>query len=215
MIFRIITLSFVLLIVGCSDGTEVKHVQPDNQTGNTSEPTQPVDDTTEQPTSNPPITTDDTAALNSFAVESRINGGFNGFGFDTVFELQNGQFWQQTSFNISSNIALSPKTFVVSDGLAYYIFIEGVTGKTKVKPISDISNVALNTDVFITNVGNDFKGFESGATFDLINHGLWQQTSPTYRYHYEYRPEVVVFGTRNNYKMIVPSMGEYVIVEPL
>lgn len=60
-------------------------------------------------------------------VESRIDGTFEGWDGDTIFQLTNGQIWQQSSFSSLYNYAFSPKVTIYPDAGGYKMHVEGVS----------------------------------------------------------------------------------------
>ncbi|MCP4590455.1 MAG: hypothetical protein GY842_06915 [bacterium] len=66
-------------------------------------------------------------------IESRITSDFDGFEYDNVYHLASGQVWQQTSFDMSMNLCLSPEVIIWSEGLRYTMKVEGVEGTVTVR----------------------------------------------------------------------------------
>jgi len=52
------------------------------------------------------------AVIQVEAIESRISGTFEGFQYERVYLLRNGQTWQQTSLDISIALRLSPRVII-------------------------------------------------------------------------------------------------------
>ena len=65
-------------------------------------------------------------------IESRIDGDFEGWDGDTIFKLQNGQIWQQSSSQYTYHYAYSPKVFIYKSGASFRMQVEGVTGAIQV-----------------------------------------------------------------------------------
>lgn len=59
-------------------------------------------------------------------IESRIDGEFVGWDGDTIFKLQNGQVWQQTSFAYRYTYKYSPKVTIYRSGSVYKMQVDGV-----------------------------------------------------------------------------------------
>ena len=68
----------------------------------------------------------------SSVIESRIDGTFEGWDGDTIFKLQNGQIWQQSSYAYTYHYAYSPKVIIYWSGFAYRMQVEGVSGSIQV-----------------------------------------------------------------------------------
>lgn len=50
------------------------------------------------------------------AIESRIDGTFEGWSGDTMFQLQNGQVWQQSSYAYWYHYAYCPEVIIYESG---------------------------------------------------------------------------------------------------
>jgi len=59
-------------------------------------------------------------------VKSRLTGHFQGFATDQVFELQNGQTWQQDAVKQRYAYRYRPKATLWQDSNRYYMDIEGM-----------------------------------------------------------------------------------------
>jgi hypothetical protein len=68
-------------------------------------------------------------------VESSINGNFDGWTGDTIFKLQNGQIWQQSSFAYIYHWAFSPKVTIYKSGATYKMKVDGVDSTISVTRI--------------------------------------------------------------------------------
>lgn len=66
-------------------------------------------------------------------IESSIDGEFTGWDGDTIFKLQNGQIWQQSSFSYKYTYKYSPKVLIYKSGLGYKMKVDGVDGEISVK----------------------------------------------------------------------------------
>jgi roadblock/LC7 domain-containing protein len=61
-------------------------------------------------------------------IETQINGKFTGWDGDTIFELTNGQIWQQDSYAYTYHYAYRPKVLIYYVGGRYKMTVEGVDG---------------------------------------------------------------------------------------
>jgi hypothetical protein len=61
-------------------------------------------------------------------IESRIDGVFSGWQGETIFTLQNGQIWQQSSYAYKYRYAYSPKVLIYRSGSGYKMRVDGVDG---------------------------------------------------------------------------------------
>jgi hypothetical protein len=60
------------------------------------------------------------------ALESRIAGDFTGWDGATVFYLENGQVWQQTSFDRLAVYIPRPRVSFISSGTGWRMSVEGL-----------------------------------------------------------------------------------------
>lgn len=71
----------------------------------------------------------------STVIESRISGTFEGWDGDTVFELMNGQIWQQAEYSYYYRYAYMPEVLIFKKGSGYVMRIEGTDREIRVKRI--------------------------------------------------------------------------------
>jgi hypothetical protein len=71
------------------------------------------------------------AQVEERVIESRIDGDFDGWVGDTVFRLQNGQVWQQTSVSAKYLFTHAPR--VVISRAPYRMKVEGLAGEISVR----------------------------------------------------------------------------------
>lgn len=69
-------------------------------------------------------------------IESKIEGNFEGWSGETIFKLDNGQIWQQTSYGYTYTYKYRPKVIIYRNGSSYEMQVEGVSSKIKVKKIN-------------------------------------------------------------------------------
>jgi hypothetical protein len=67
-----------------------------------------------------------TPTTNSSVIESRINGEFTGWTGETIFRLQNGQIWQQSSYAYMYRYAYSPGVLIYASGSRFKMRVDGV-----------------------------------------------------------------------------------------
>jgi hypothetical protein len=65
--------------------------------------------------------------------ESQIDGAFHGWPGRGAFRLVNGQIWEQIEYKYSYHYAYRPKATVWSDGGSYYLEVEGMQDKVRVR----------------------------------------------------------------------------------
>lgn len=71
----------------------------------------------------------------STVVESRIDGEFEGWEGDTIFELENGQVWQQAEYAYMYHYAYSPRVLIIEERGGYVMQVEGVDDSIRVRRI--------------------------------------------------------------------------------
>lgn len=67
-------------------------------------------------------------------------------------------------------------------------------------------------NAIVSNVVNNFSGFQSGNLFELSNGMIFQQTEFYYWYHYAYRPDIVIYERNGSWHASVDGIGEHVTV---
>jgi hypothetical protein len=80
----------------------------------------------------PPAGVPPVRATTPNVIESRIDGEFSGWEGETIFSLQNGQIWQQSSYAYKYKYAYSPKILIFKSGSGYKMRVEGVDGDISV-----------------------------------------------------------------------------------
>lgn len=66
-------------------------------------------------------------------IESRIKGNFEGWTGKTLFQLQNGEIWQQTDGRVRKTTAYSPRVTLMRRGFDYEMQVDGVSGTIMVR----------------------------------------------------------------------------------
>jgi hypothetical protein len=72
-------------------------------------------------------------SASSGVIESRIDGEFVGWDGETVFRLQNGQIWQQSSYAYRYHYAYSPRVTIIRLASGYQMIVEGIEGRLQVQ----------------------------------------------------------------------------------
>lgn len=65
-------------------------------------------------------------------VESKIDGEFQGWEGETVFQLANGQIWQQADFAFAYHYSYSPDVLIVRLNGQFFMQVEGVRDRIRV-----------------------------------------------------------------------------------
>jgi hypothetical protein len=61
------------------------------------------------------------------AIETQVDGEFNGWEGETVVKLLNGQIWQQTEYHYEYHYAYMPKVLVYAASGGYKMKVDGVS----------------------------------------------------------------------------------------
>jgi hypothetical protein len=63
---------------------------------------------------------------NATAIESQIDGDFEGWQGETVVKLMNGQIWKQTDYYYHYHYAFMPRVLVYKSGAGYKMIVDGI-----------------------------------------------------------------------------------------
>lgn len=74
-----------------------------------------------------------TAATSGNVIESRIDGEFTGWEGETIFKLQNGQIWQQSSYNYMYKYIYNPDVVIYRSGSGYKMRVDRVDREIAVR----------------------------------------------------------------------------------
>lgn len=72
----------------------------------------------------------------SNVIESQITSDFNGWNGDTVFELANGQVWQQANYAYSYHYAYRPNAMIYPASGGYKLKVDGMANTINVRRIN-------------------------------------------------------------------------------
>jgi len=67
------------------------------------------------------------------AIESTIDGDFNGWEGETIFKLSNGQIWQQAEYDYEYEYAYRPDVTIYRTSTCWKMAVEGMDDKICVK----------------------------------------------------------------------------------
>jgi len=141
-------------------------------------------------------------------VRSEIDSYFRGWQNKRIFALANGQFWQQTSLDSSSQTLWRP-SITVSNWLQTGNWRLSVAGTTGTVPVQQITNV-VRTAI----VGN-FYGFGRDEIFRLANGSWWRQTSLESSTSMRSNPEIFIWSEGGTDYLEMPDEGRRVAAEQL
>ena len=64
--------------------------------------------------------------LRNDVIESQINGVFNGFQHGNIYELMNGQAWQQIDQTYNNNNLYVPRVMIFERNSYFYMKVDGM-----------------------------------------------------------------------------------------
>jgi hypothetical protein len=82
-----------------------------------------------------PKPADTASAQSPAAIETQIDGTFNGWSGDTIFKLANGQIWQHAVYAYTYHYAYRPQIIIYKSDLVYKMKVDGVDDAITVKRI--------------------------------------------------------------------------------
>ncbi len=128
-------------------------------------------------------------------------------GKDSIYELANGQFWQQTSREIYGNYGLyQPDANITKSGSDYRMTLEDVSGSITVQ---------LLKNVIESRVRKRFGGYEPSRIIELSNGQFWRQTSSEISSRNDSLQDALLWRNGSTYHMKVEGEEEIVSVEQM
>ena len=131
-----------------------------------------------------------------------IDGEFEGWEGETVFEMSDGTIWLQSEYSYLYQYAYNPEAIVFRKDNNYFL---------KVEDVDDILQVIPVQKVIKSKIDGDFEGFEGDTVYKLYNGTVWQQIDGKYKYKYAYSPKVLIYKVGKNSKMTVKGITVSVI----
>lgn len=71
----------------------------------------------------------------SILCKSRIRGAFRGWDGHSIYQLDNGQIWQQDRYMYTYHYAYRPEAQIVDNGSGYEMQVDGCSNNAHVKRI--------------------------------------------------------------------------------
>jgi len=69
------------------------------------------------------------------AIETKIDGDFEGWDGETIFKMMDGTIWQQVSYDYTYHYAYMPDVLIYTKGGSFYMKVEGVDDEIRVTRI--------------------------------------------------------------------------------
>lgn len=74
--------------------------------------------------------------VNNDFIKSKIWNDFDGFDYGNIYELSNGQYWKQTSFQYKYSYKFMPDVIIYKDGIYYKMIVDGIDKEITVELIN-------------------------------------------------------------------------------
>lgn len=147
-------------------------------------------------------------------IETQINGEFKGWDGETIFKLQNGQIWQQSSYAYMYQYAYNPEVLIYEYRGSFIMKVEDAEETIEVKLVNQNSSKSAG-NLIESHIDGEFTGWEGETIFKLQNGQIWQQASYAYTYHYAYNPKVTIYKVSGGYEMEVDGISNKIKVKLL
>lgn len=140
------------------------------------------------------------------AIESRIDGEFQGWDGETIFRLTNGQIWQQAEYSYHYTYAYLPKVTIFLAAGGCRMLVEGVRETISVMQVEAIQS----------RISGTFEGFRYERVYLLQNGQIWQQVSFDISIALRLSPRVIIYqGITGEWRMQVEDIGRTIRVQRL
>ncbi|MGE4488967.1 MAG: putative Ig domain-containing protein [Kiritimatiellales bacterium] len=129
-------------------------------------------------------------------------------GTDGIYELRNGQYWQQTSSETYGSYSLYQPYVTITNwhNTGHLMTVEGVTGEVRVEKLEGVIEGRID---------GTFKGYASGRMIQLYDGSFWRQTSTETSTSSASRPSVLLWNANGSYRMKVDNETDIVSVESM
>jgi hypothetical protein len=139
-------------------------------------------------------------------VRSTIADEFTGWEGDTLFELDNGQFWLQVDGTYHYHYAYRPQVTIFRTNSGWRMAVDGVGETVMVEPLDS---------VIVSRIAGNFEGYKPSAVYVLANGQAWQQTSATNRSRSRSSPRAVIYRASGGWMLRVDGVDTAVKVQRL
>ena len=136
-------------------------------------------------------------------IESVIYADFEGWTGDTIFKLDNGQYWKQVSFAYRYYYAFRPSVRIVLENGVYQLHVDGVDDAIAVQLVDVVAD---------TQITNDFEGWDGETIFQLANGETWQQSAPAVVVSVAVWPNALIYCDVSGFKLRVGRVSSEVQV---
>lgn len=208
---------FALIQKVCEEAVELYQADLEAMQNNfvtlTPTPT-PIPSPTSTPTLRPPPRPTPTpvpalvpvASACSPAIESSISGEFHGWDGETVFQLTNGQIWQQAEYSYDYTYDYWPRVTIFLAAGGCRMRVEGVRETISVMQVEAIQS----------RISGTFEGFKYERVYLLQNGQIWQQVSFDISIAIRLSPRVIIYqGITGGWRMQVEGVSRTIRVQRL
>ena len=126
-----------------------------------------------------------------------INGEFEGWDGETVFEMSDGSFWIQGDYSYRYEYAYNPEAVVFDYNGGYFLKVEDIAELLPVLPLDKVIK---------SRIDGNFEGFEGETVYKMTNGTIWIQTDGRYKYKYAYSPQVLLYKLDATWKLAVKGI---------
>jgi hypothetical protein len=149
-------------------------------------------------------------------ISSRLDGDFNGWDGETVFLLQNGQVWQQSSYAYRYAYASSPTVTIYQSGPTCRLQVGTSTENIPVKRLAAEAFVkgpsSQCSPAVESRIDGLFNGWTGSTTFKLANGQVWQQSDYGIRIHASLNPQTTIYESASGCRIQVEDVDETIRV---
>ena len=125
---------------------------------------------------------------------SQIDGDFEGFDEDALFQLMDGSRWLQDEFKYCYQYSYCPQVEILRGNGRLFLRVDG---NSEIVPIRQIHSVIESK------INGAFKGWEGETSYELVNGQIWKQSRYKYKYKYAYMPKAIIFDPGGGHVMRV------------
>jgi hypothetical protein len=125
---------------------------------------------------------------------SKIEGEFEGFDDEVLFQLTDGTCWIQDEYKYWYHYSYCPSVNILRRNGKLYIQVVGQNAVVRIRQIDSVIKSRIN---------GEFSGWEGETSYELTNGQVWQQSQYKYKYKYAQCPNVLVYNSGGGYVMQV------------
>lgn len=139
-----------------------------------------------------------------YVTETTISGNISGIiqkGY--IFRTYDSEYYVINELTLQLVLTLYPEVMIFKKGSDYKLIIEDFDEPVICKKL---------TNVIETQIDGVFEGWDGETIFKMMNGQIWQQSTYSYKYHYAYFPEVLIYEFQGSWIMRVEDVDETINV---